>query len=182
MYLGRPPEERRCDPNVRRRAGKTTSRAPHCGSWTTESNRAHGILIISFGLARNADICVSVSHFEGHPNVVMEAASLDCPLVLSEIGSHREMFDEGSASWAQAGSPSSISDAIISVLHDPLTARKHARRARDVASKFSWPRLRTNIDRFMKPSSRVIDNQRDFAGTNLRRINRLILPAKRRRN
>ncbi len=106
---------------------------------------------------RNADVCVSVSHFEGHPNVVMEAASLGCPLVLSQIGAHCELFDEKSASWARAGSPSSISDAIISVLHDPWTAREHARRARDVASKFSLANI---ADEYRSIYKAVVENHR----------------------
>ena len=42
---------------------------------------------------KRADVFVSVSHFEGHPNTVFEAAVVGCPLVLSEIPEHHEVLE-----------------------------------------------------------------------------------------
>ncbi|KNZ31783.1 MAG: hypothetical protein AD742_14925 [Methylibium sp. NZG] len=81
-----------------------------------------------------ASVCVSVSHFEGHPNVVMEAAAAGCPLVLSDIAAHRELFDENSCAFAPAGSPGLIGDAVLQTLHNPQHARGRAAKARLVAS------------------------------------------------
>jgi len=83
-----------------------------------------------------ATVCVSVSNFEGHPNVVMEAAAAGCPLVLSDIAAHRELFDESSAFWAPAGSVPDIAGAILAALQNPLEARARALRARDIARQF----------------------------------------------
>jgi glycosyltransferase involved in cell wall biosynthesis len=84
----------------------------------------------------HAAACVSVSHFEGHPNVVMEAAAAGCPLVLSDITAHRELFDETSASLVPADSPSRIAEAVLETLQNPVGARGRAGRARTIAAKF----------------------------------------------
>lgn len=83
-----------------------------------------------------AATCVSVSHFEGHPNVVMEAAAIGCPLILSDIPSHRELFDETSALLVPPDSPAGISQAILVTLDDEPHARERAERARTVAAQF----------------------------------------------
>jgi glycosyltransferase involved in cell wall biosynthesis len=83
-----------------------------------------------------AAACVSVSHFEGHPNVVMEAAAAGCPLVLSDIAAHRELFDETSASLVPADSPSRIAEAVLETLQNPVRAHERAARARTIAAKF----------------------------------------------
>lgn len=82
-----------------------------------------------------AAACVSVSHFEGHPNVVMEAAAAGCPLVLSDITAHREIFDEDSALLVPADSPERIAEAVLDVLQNPARARDRAVRARAIAAQ-----------------------------------------------
>lgn len=83
----------------------------------------------------HAAACVSVSHFEGHPNVVMEAAAAGCPLVLSDIPAHRELFDESSVSLVPANSPSHIAEAVLETLHNPGAARERAARARAISAQ-----------------------------------------------
>ena len=82
-----------------------------------------------------AAVCVSVSHFEGHPNVVMEAAAASCPLVLSDIPAHRELFDEESASLVPANSPSLIAEAVLETLSNPGDASARAARALAISSQ-----------------------------------------------
>jgi glycosyltransferase involved in cell wall biosynthesis len=88
---------------------------------------------------KRAASCVSVSHFEGQPNVVMEAAAANCPLVLSDIAAHRELFDETSAFLVPADSPSRIADAVLEVVQDPDRARDRAIRARAIAAQWNLP-------------------------------------------
>jgi len=84
----------------------------------------------------HAATCVSVSHFEGHPNVVMEAAAARCPLVLSDIAAHRELFDESTALLVPTDSPRRIAEAVLETLHNPVPARERAVRAQAVIAQF----------------------------------------------
>lgn len=86
-----------------------------------------------------AAACVSVSHFEGHPNVVMEAAAAGCPLVLSDIPAHREIFDENSALLVPADSPQRIAEAVLDTLRNPARARERAASARAIAAQCDLP-------------------------------------------
>lgn len=90
-----------------------------------------------------AAVCVSVSHFEGHPNVVIEAAAAGCPLVLSDIAAHRELFDESSAALVPADSPARIAQAVLETLHNPARARERAARARAVVALCDLPTATT---------------------------------------
>jgi glycosyltransferase involved in cell wall biosynthesis len=86
---------------------------------------------------RRATVCVSVSHFEGHPNVVLEAAAAGCPLVLSDIASHREMFNPASALLVARDSPDAIASAVLDVVRNPQAARERAAKALAIASQYN---------------------------------------------
>ena len=47
-----------------------------------------------WSIMKLADVFVSVSHFEGFPNTVLEAMACGCPLVVSDIPEHRQFLDE----------------------------------------------------------------------------------------
>lgn len=66
----------------------------------------------------HADVFISVSDFEGHPNVVLEAASVGCPLVLSDIPEHRETIPADGALFVDGHDTVRIADAILSSLAD----------------------------------------------------------------
>ena len=42
---------------------------------------------------KTADVFVSVSHYEGNPNTVLEAVASKCPVVISDIPEHREILE-----------------------------------------------------------------------------------------
>jgi glycosyltransferase involved in cell wall biosynthesis len=77
-----------------------------------------------------AALFVSASLFEGSPNAVLEAAALGCPLMLSDIPAHRELFD-GQAAWFFSDNhPERIAVAIQVAVQDPASARVRAGHAR----------------------------------------------------
>jgi glycosyltransferase involved in cell wall biosynthesis len=90
-----------------------------------------------WSLMKAANALVSPSLFEGHPNVVLEAAACRCPLVVSDIPEHREFLDEGSAWLVDPGDPSRLADTILAALTKPDEARRRAARAKETVEAFS---------------------------------------------
>jgi glycosyltransferase involved in cell wall biosynthesis len=90
-----------------------------------------------WSLLKRADVTVSVSWFEGTPNVVLEAMACGCPLVVSDIAAHRELLDEQAAILVDPSDPRKIADAIGEVLSDPQTAAQRARVAYDRVQRYS---------------------------------------------
>lgn len=101
----------------------------------TDAGLSDRMLIVGYSLylaqwMRRASVCVSVSYFEGHPNVVIEAASVGCPLVLSDIPAHRELFGDESVFFVPADSAKQIAAVVVQVLFNKTEAHKRAARAR----------------------------------------------------
>jgi glycosyltransferase involved in cell wall biosynthesis len=71
---------------------------------------------------RRAQLFVSLSLFEGNPNVVLEAVAAGCPLVLSDIPAHREILDEKSARLV----PATNAHAVAGAIHELLTTSEKA--------------------------------------------------------
>jgi glycosyltransferase involved in cell wall biosynthesis len=86
---------------------------------------------------RRADILVSVSRFEGTPNVVLEAMAIGCPVVVSDIPEHREILDETTARFCSVDAASDIAAAILKTLNAPSAARERADLARKRVAEWS---------------------------------------------
>lgn len=83
-------------------------------------------------LMRQASVCVAVSVFEGNPNVVLEAMSVGCPLIVSDIPAYTRLLDARSAQIVPAEDSELIAAAIVSLLGDPHAARERARIAQSL--------------------------------------------------
>jgi glycosyltransferase involved in cell wall biosynthesis len=90
---------------------------------------------------RSASVFVSVSLHEGSPNTVVEAASHRCPLVLSDIPPHRELFDSSSAVFVDPLSVESIANGINLALECASRSARRAEAAYRVVSQMSVERL-----------------------------------------
>jgi glycosyltransferase involved in cell wall biosynthesis len=84
-----------------------------------------------WGWLRSADALISMSRYEGNPNVVLEAMAGACPLILSDISTHREIADSSSALMVPVDDVEGLSSAIIELLSDKAEAKKRAARAAD---------------------------------------------------
>lgn len=84
-----------------------------------------------YGWFKSAKLFVSVSHFEGNPNTVLEAVGAGCPIVVSDIPAHREFLDDDSARFVAGESPEAIAQGILEVLRNPVTARGRATLAKE---------------------------------------------------
>lgn len=63
-----------------------------------------------------ASVYVSVSHFEGSSNVLLEAIACNCPIVVSDIPGHREVLSSAEAEYVPVSSPTAVAEAIERVL------------------------------------------------------------------
>jgi glycosyltransferase involved in cell wall biosynthesis len=90
-----------------------------------------------WSLMKRANVTVSVSFFEGSPNVVLEAMACGCPLVVSDIAAHRELLDHQSAILVDPRDPRQVADAIVEVLRGPEAAAKRAQVAYDHVQRHS---------------------------------------------
>jgi glycosyltransferase involved in cell wall biosynthesis len=76
-----------------------------------------------------ADGLISMSRYEGNPNVVLEAMAGGCPVVLSDIPAHREIADSSSALFVPVENVDVLSTTIGDLLTDKRAARERAGRA-----------------------------------------------------
>lgn len=77
-------------------------------------------------LLGQASVLVSMSRYEGQPNVVLEAVAAGCPVILSDIPEHREFLDDNTALFTPAEDSEALARAIAIVLDDPSSADARA--------------------------------------------------------
>jgi len=99
--------------------------------------RLPGVIANPWSLLKRAELLVSVSHYEGCPNVVLEAMACGCPLVASDIPAHREILDEASALLVNPQDPAAIAQAIRWTLSAPEAAQQRATQAREKVARRS---------------------------------------------
>src|SRR5206468_7040529 len=103
-----------------------------------------------WNLMKAADVFVSMSLFEGHPNTVMEAMACGCPLVVSDIGEHREFLDVSCARLVPPNDSSSLANALIETLHARSEALGRAAVASTRVSQYSVARTARQYDDIYK--------------------------------
>lgn len=81
-------------------------------------------------LMKRADAFVSLSRFEGCPNVVLEAAACGSPLIVSDIPAHRELLDGHGALFVDPDDPAGAAEALRATLTCGPAAHERAQVAR----------------------------------------------------
>lgn len=110
---------------------------------------------------KRANVFVSVSLFEGSPNTVCEAAAAGCPLVLSDIREHRELFGDSAARFVRFSEPAEIARGILDVLRDPEAGKTRAQAAYEIVSDFTVDSL---ADSYLNLYNLVTRRQLSSAG------------------
>jgi glycosyltransferase involved in cell wall biosynthesis len=81
---------------------------------------------------------VSMSLFEGTPNAVLDAMRAGCPLVLSDIPTHRELVDERGARFAALDDGAGCAAALVECLLDAPASLARAEQARSGLRLQDW--------------------------------------------
>jgi glycosyltransferase involved in cell wall biosynthesis len=91
-------------------------------------------------LYQSAHCVVNPSHYEGMPNVVLEAMACGVPVIVSDVAGNRDVVDEGVNGWiVEHDSRDALVDAMARALRDPDgLAAMGGRARRIVAERYSW--------------------------------------------
>jgi glycosyltransferase involved in cell wall biosynthesis len=76
---------------------------------------------------KSADGLISMSRYEGNPNVVLEAMAGGCPVILSDIPAHREVADASSAVFVPVDDVQALSTAIAEFIANKGAALRRAK-------------------------------------------------------
>jgi glycosyltransferase involved in cell wall biosynthesis len=90
-----------------------------------------------------ADGLVLPSHWEGMPNVVLEAMAAGCPVIATAVEGTREVLEEGKTGWlVPPGRPELLASAIERFLDSPDLRRQLGQNGREVVrTKFTIDRM-----------------------------------------
>ena len=88
---------------------------------------------------RRADLFVSLSKYEGHPNSVIEAMACGCPIVASDIPSHRDCLGSDGGLLVSDLAAASVARAIEYALDSPGDMGSRVRCARERVQHWSLP-------------------------------------------
>lgn len=93
-------------------------------------------------------IFVLPSYFEGHPLVLVEAASQGLPLVGADIGGVRDFIDEGEGGFVvPVAAPDRLQAALLKLVDSPDLRAKFGALNRRKAAGFTWAAAAENIER-----------------------------------
>lgn len=106
-----------------------------------------GFLPDPYAWMKSASAFVSLSHFEGRPNAVLEAMACGCPVILSDIPSHVEIGGGGRSCLVPIASSFEL---VARVLDETLAAGSEVRirvaRAKKFAENFSVDAMYTQYE------------------------------------
>ena len=119
--------------------------------------RVMGFATDLWSILKRASVFVSPSRFEGCPNTVLEAMACGCPLIVSDIPSHRELLDDDSALFVPVDDADALARAIERALEDPEAASDRAARARQRAEAYAMPLV---ADRYMQVYRDILASSR----------------------
>ncbi len=104
-----------------------------------------------WALMKRADVFVSISTFEGHPNTVLEALACGCRIVVSDIEAHRSFLDADVAAFVDPSDTVSVRAGIVRMLEmDGAHAAALAMRARLRAERWAIREIARQYDQLYR--------------------------------
>ena len=103
-----------------------------------------------WSLMKKANLFVSLSAFEGCPNTVLEAMASGCPIVVSDIPSHREILDESSALFVDPWDIPQTTNAILYVLLNKEESKARVLSARSHVENYTVKKMAMGYERVYK--------------------------------
>jgi glycosyltransferase involved in cell wall biosynthesis len=103
---------------------------------------------------KRASVYVSVSHFEGSPNVLLEAVACRRPVVASDIPGHRELLSEAEADFVPTNSAAAVADAIERNLTDSQAVAARVRQASERVQQWSPAGIAAQYDALYREVAR----------------------------
>ncbi len=107
-------------------------------SWSRAALKRHEVVFLSrmanpMPAIATADALVLPSHFEGMPNVVLEAFALSTPVIATRCGGTVELeLDQPTIQWAEPKSPASLAAAITQFATTREAAKSRVEAARQL--------------------------------------------------
>lgn len=90
---------------------------------------------------RRANVYVSVSRHEGHPNATLEAMAASVPIVLSDMPAHRAIADETSSIFVPLDGVEAIAEGLNAALRGDGSVRERVAAARRRVERYSLKRM-----------------------------------------
>ena len=90
-----------------------------------------------WGYLQTCRMFISMSHYEGNPNAVLEAMAGGCPLIVSNISAHHEILDTNSALFVDLDKIEDLVKAIVNVDSEYSEALKRSSNARASVMKMT---------------------------------------------
>lgn len=85
----------------------------------------------------NSSMLISMSRIEGQPNVVLEAMVGGCPLIVSDIPSHRELLNDETSLIVEVDNVEDLLIKIKLIIKFPLEAKIRAKKAMETSEQFT---------------------------------------------
>jgi glycosyltransferase involved in cell wall biosynthesis len=88
---------------------------------------------------QTADIFVSSSRYEGYGMAIAEALAYGLPVVAARVGAIPDVVPDGAGILVPVDDPASLSDALRTLITDPMARQRYAKSATEAATRFaSW--------------------------------------------
>jgi glycosyltransferase involved in cell wall biosynthesis len=90
---------------------------------------------------KRATALISLSSFEGSPNIVLEAMACRCPVVVSDIPAHREILDNASAMFVSGKNAEDAAEAVLRIVSGDTATDNRVKRARELLANRNADRI-----------------------------------------